>query len=137
SRARIFIPPLLTNIASSRDDHLLTFFFSSRRRHTRVSRDWSSDVCSSDLYYVVTGAAGFIGSNLVRALNERGISNIIAVDNLTRADKFRNLVDCEIADYFDKEDFIDRVRAGIFEGTFEAVLHQGACSDTMEADGHY
>lgn len=88
-------------------------------------------------YYVVTGAAGFIGSNLVRALNERGISNIIAVDNLTRADKFRNLVDCEIADYFDKEDFVDRVRAGVFEGTFEAVLHQGACSDTMETDGHY
>ena len=88
-------------------------------------------------YYVVTGAAGFIGSNLVRALNERGISNIIAVDNLTRADKFRNLVNCEIADYFDKEDFVDRVRAGVFEGTFEAVLHQGACSDTMETDGHY
>jgi ADP-L-glycero-D-manno-heptose 6-epimerase len=88
-------------------------------------------------YYVVTGAAGFIGSNLVRALNERGISNIIAVDNLTRADKFRNLVNCEIADYFDKEDFVDRVQSGIFEGTFEAVLHQGACSDTMETDGHY
>lgn len=88
-------------------------------------------------YYVVTGAAGFIGSNLVRALNQRGISNIIAVDNLTRADKFRNLVDCEIADYYDKEDFIERLYAGVFEDAFEAVLHQGACSDTMETDGHY
>ncbi|MBX6393109.1 MAG: NAD-dependent epimerase/dehydratase family protein, partial [Burkholderiales bacterium] len=88
-------------------------------------------------YYVVTGAAGFIGSNLVRALNERGIDNIIAVDNLSRADKFRNLVNCEIADFFDKEDFIQRLRAGAFEGAFEAVLHQGACSATMEPDGRY
>jgi ADP-L-glycero-D-manno-heptose 6-epimerase len=50
------------------------------------------------MYIVVTGAAGFIGANLVKALNERGMKNIIAVDNLTRADKFRNLVDCDIAD---------------------------------------
>jgi len=50
------------------------------------------------MYYVVTGAAGFIGSNIVKALNERGITNIIAVDNLTKADKFKNLIDCEIAD---------------------------------------
>ena len=50
------------------------------------------------MYIIVTGAAGFIGSNLVKALNERGETNIIAVDNLKRADKFRNLVDCEIAD---------------------------------------
>ena len=54
------------------------------------------------MYTIVTGAAGFIGANIVKALNERGESNIIAVDNLTRADKFRNLVDCEIADYLDK-----------------------------------
>ena len=52
---------------------------------------------------IVTGAAGFIGANLVKALNERGETDIIAVDNLTRADKFRNLTDCEIADYVDKE----------------------------------
>jgi ADP-L-glycero-D-manno-heptose 6-epimerase len=88
-------------------------------------------------YYVVTGAAGFIGSNLVRALNQRGITNIIAVDNLSRADKFRNLVDCDVADYYDKQDFIDRVVAGVFEGAIDAVLHQGACSDTMETDGRY
>jgi ADP-L-glycero-D-manno-heptose 6-epimerase len=88
-------------------------------------------------YVVVTGAAGFIGSNLVRALNERGLSNIIAVDNLTRADKFTNLVGCEIADYLDKRDFLERVEAGELDGTLDAVLHQGACSDTMEADGRY
>ncbi|MCL2076413.1 MAG: ADP-glyceromanno-heptose 6-epimerase [Betaproteobacteria bacterium] len=88
-------------------------------------------------YIVVTGAAGFIGSNLVRALNARRITRIIAVDNLSRADKFKNLVDCEIADYLDKEDFINRIRHGHFDGEIEAVLHQGACSDTMETDGRY
>jgi ADP-L-glycero-D-manno-heptose 6-epimerase len=88
-------------------------------------------------YHVVTGAAGFIGSNLVRALNAGGISNIIAVDNLTRADKFANLVGCEIADYFDKREFLERLAAGEFDGAFDAILHQGACSDTMESDGRY
>ena len=89
------------------------------------------------MYYIVTGAAGFIGSNLVKALNERGENNIIAVDNLKNAGKFRNLVDCEIADYLDKEDFLKKLREGFFDGLVAAVLHQGACSDTMETDGRY
>jgi len=88
-------------------------------------------------YYVVTGAAGFIGSHLVRALNQRGIGDILAVDNLTRADKFANLVGCQIADYLDKQDFLERLLAGEFEGALDAVLHQGACSDTMAVDGRY
>ncbi|HSD40271.1 MAG TPA: ADP-glyceromanno-heptose 6-epimerase [Burkholderiales bacterium] len=88
-------------------------------------------------YFVVTGAAGFIGSNLVRALNERGVTNVIAVDNLTRADKFTNLVGCEIADYLDKRDFLERLEAGELDGALDAILHQGACSDTMETDGRY
>jgi ADP-L-glycero-D-manno-heptose 6-epimerase len=87
--------------------------------------------------YVVTGAAGFIGSRLVAALNRAGISEILAVDNLERADKFRNLIDCEIQDYLDKRDFLERLVANHFEGTVEAVLHQGACSDTMQPDGRY
>ncbi|MBK7424060.1 MAG: ADP-glyceromanno-heptose 6-epimerase [Propionivibrio sp.] len=86
---------------------------------------------------MVTGAAGFIGSNLVKALNERGVDQIIAVDNLTRADKFKNLVDCEIVDYIDKQEFIERLLAGHFDGDVDALFHQGACSDTMEADGRY
>ncbi len=89
------------------------------------------------MYYVVTGAAGFIGSNMVKALNERGERDIIAVDNLTRADKFLNLSGCEIADFIDKRDFVVQLAAGEFEGAIEAVLHQGACSDTMETDGRY
>lgn len=89
------------------------------------------------MYYIVTGAAGFIGSNLVKALNERGETNIIAVDNLKSADKFKNLADCDIADYLDKEDFIAKLSNGYFDGLLTAVLHQGACSDTMETDGRY
>ncbi len=89
------------------------------------------------MYTIVTGAAGFIGSNLVRALNARGVGKIIAVDNLTHADKFKNLVDCEIADYLDKQEFIDRLLAGDFDGDVDAILHEGACSDTMETDGRY
>lgn len=89
------------------------------------------------MYTIVTGAAGFIGSNLVKALNDRGVSKIIAVDNLTRSDKFRNLVDCEIADYLDKQEFLKRLLAGDFNGQVEAIFHEGACSDTMESDGRY
>ncbi len=89
------------------------------------------------MYYIVTGAAGFIGANLVKALNERGESNIIAVDNLKNADKFRNLADCDIADYLDKEEFLGKLEDGFFDGLITAVLHQGACSDTMESDGRY
>ncbi len=89
------------------------------------------------MHYVVTGACGFIGANLVKGLNERGISDIIAVDNLTQADKFRNLTDCDIADYLDKSEFLELVESGQLEGGIEAILHEGACSDTMETDGRY
>jgi ADP-L-glycero-D-manno-heptose 6-epimerase len=85
---------------------------------------------------IVTGAAGFIGSNIVHALNARGEHNIVAVDNLTQADKFRNLADCVIADYLDKDEFLARFTLGEF-GRVRALFHQGACSDTMETDGRY
>jgi len=86
---------------------------------------------------VVTGAAGFIGANLVKGLNARGETDIIAVDNLTHADKFRNLADCDIADYWHKDDFLEALLAGDFDGEIDIVLHDGACSDTMGADGRY
>lgn len=86
---------------------------------------------------IVTGAAGFIGSNIVRALNKRGITQIVAVDNLSHSDKFLNLVDSEIADYVDKDDFLERLGEGEFDGQVQAILHQGACSDTMNHHGKY
>ena len=85
---------------------------------------------------VVTGAAGFIGSNLIQGLNARGIDDIIAVDDLTEGDKFKNLADLQIADYVDADDFYDLFAEGAF-GDIEAVFHEGACSDTMEPDGKY
>jgi len=89
------------------------------------------------MVYIVTGAAGFIGANIVKALNERGETNIICVDNLTQADKFKNLVDCEIADFVDKEDFVELLLEGAWEDDIAAIFHEGACSDTMETDGRY
>ena len=83
---------------------------------------------------IVTGAAGFIGSNLVKALNRRGERDIIAVDDLTDGDKCRNLADCDIADYFDKREFVQRFTTHQL-GEVRAVLHQGACSSTVESDG--
>ena len=87
--------------------------------------------------YIVTGAAGFIGSNLLKALNTRGIKNVIAVDDLTQGDRFANLVDCNIEDYLDKDEFIAAMSRGAFNGAVTAVLHQGACSDTTESNGRY
>ena len=85
---------------------------------------------------VVTGAAGFIGSNIVKALNAKGETNIVAVDDLTQGDKFRNLARLQIADYLDHRDFYSQFDAGRF-GKVEAVFHEGACSDTMETNGQY
>lgn len=85
---------------------------------------------------VVTGAAGFIGSNLVRGLNGRGQKDILAVDDLTEGDKFVNLVDGQIADYMDKDEFRQRLASGRLP-SIQAILHQGACSDTTERNGKY
>jgi ADP-L-glycero-D-manno-heptose 6-epimerase len=89
------------------------------------------------MIYVVTGAAGFIGANIVRGLNASGIDEVLAVDDLTQGDKFCNLADCRIADYLDKDEFLARLRAGHFRRGVKAVLHQGACSDTTASDGRY
>lgn len=86
---------------------------------------------------IVTGAAGFIGSNIVKALNRRGETDIIVVDNLTNGHKFRNLADCDIAHYLDKHEFIRQVREHLVPHDIRAVFHQGACSNTMEHNGQY
>ena len=85
---------------------------------------------------VVTGAAGMIGSNLVHGLNAMGIDHVIAVDDLTEGAKFRNLLGARISDYFDRNEFYDRFALGEL-GRIDAILHQGACSDTMEHNGRY
>lgn len=85
---------------------------------------------------VVTGAAGMIGSNLVAGLNRIGIDDVIAVDDLTDGTKYRNLAGLQISDYFDRTDFYGRFARGEF-GRVDVVLHQGACSDTMEHNGRY
>jgi ADP-L-glycero-D-manno-heptose 6-epimerase len=87
------------------------------------------------LYYIVTGAAGFIGSKLLEALNRRGITDIIAVDSLRQGDKFRNLAKYQIADYLDQAELLASLDS--LSGSVEAVLHQGACSDTTMTDGHF
>jgi ADP-L-glycero-D-manno-heptose 6-epimerase len=86
---------------------------------------------------IVTGGAGFIGSNLVKELNRRGRTDILVVDNLQRSEKFRNLADLVIQDYMDKREFRARLDAGTFDVKAEAIYHNGACSDTMESDGRY
>jgi ADP-L-glycero-D-manno-heptose 6-epimerase len=86
---------------------------------------------------VVTGAAGFIGSRLVAALNRAGIAEILAVDDLQSGAKARNLFAAEIEDYLDKRDFLAQLESGRLDGSIDAILHLGACSNTMETDGRY
>ncbi|MGE9553142.1 ADP-glyceromanno-heptose 6-epimerase [Erwinia amylovora] len=86
---------------------------------------------------IVTGGAGFIGSNIIKALNDQGHTDILVVDNLKDGTKFANLVDLNIADYMDKEDFLIAILADEELGDIEAVFHEGACSSTTEWDGKY
>lgn len=86
---------------------------------------------------VVTGGAGFIGSNIVKALNQIGYNDILVVDNLKDGIKYANLVDSNITDYMDKDNFIARIVAGDDFGDIDAVFHEGACSSTSEWDGKY
>lgn len=86
---------------------------------------------------IVTGGAGMIGSNIVKALNDQGITDILVVDDLTDGHKFWNLQDCQILDYLDKDDFLNRIKAGERFDSVRAVFHEGACSATTEWNGKY
>lgn len=88
--------------------------------------------------YIVTGGSGFIGSHIVSALNSRGVSEIVVVDSIGRGDeKYKNLCDCRIADYYDRDEFLGLLSSGKQFGGVKAILHQGACTDTMETDGRF
>jgi len=80
--------------------------------------------------YVVTGAAGFIGSNIVKALNERGVTDVVTVDEEKRGPKPANLADCTVAEHLYKGDFLKRLESGAYKSSIAAIFHQGANSDT-------
>lgn len=87
---------------------------------------------------IVTGGAGFIGSNIVKGLNARGHTNILVVDDLTDGHKYTNLLDCTIEDYMDKDDFLDLIQSGKkFPQPIKAIFHEGACSTTTEWNGQF
>ena len=87
---------------------------------------------------IVTGGAGFIGSNIIKALNQQGYKKILVVDDLSDGQKFNNLVDCDIFDYQEKDIFLKRILTHEYFGpSIEACFHQGACSDTTEWNGRH
>ena len=87
---------------------------------------------------IVTGGAGFIGSNIVKGLNDRGREDVLIVDNLTNMVKFKNIQGLKALDYMDKNDFIAAIKNGKFDNEkIDVIFHEGACSDTMEYNGKY
>lgn len=86
--------------------------------------------------FIVTGGAGFIGSNLVRALNQRGYTDIIVVDHLNHPAKQRNLDRLTYKSYYDKTEFRSMLRGGNVPAV-GGVCHIGACSSTLETNESY
>jgi len=86
---------------------------------------------------IVTGGAGFIGSAIIWGLNQRGIHDILVVDDLGEDEKWKNLRSLKFADYLDKSDFLELVKSGCIRGDVETIFHLGACTDTTEMDAGY
>jgi ADP-L-glycero-D-manno-heptose 6-epimerase len=88
--------------------------------------------------HIVTGGAGFIGSNLVRLLGEKTGDDIVVVDDLSDGHKFVNIADLSVADYLDVDEFATMLETDPgYMKNVQSVLHQGACSTTTEWDGRY
>jgi ADP-L-glycero-D-manno-heptose 6-epimerase len=85
---------------------------------------------------IVTGGCGFIGSNIIKQLNNIGREDIIVVDELSDGKKFLNIADCEIADYLDKDDLLKRIASNSLPN-IDCIFHEGACSTTTEWDGQF
>lgn len=86
---------------------------------------------------VITGGAGFIGSNLCFALNKEGYENILLVDELANSQKWKNLVGLKFLDYLEKDDFYRDFVSGKLAKETDTVFHLGACSSTTEANASY
>ncbi|AFP85420.1 ADP-L-glycero-D-manno-heptose-6-epimerase [secondary endosymbiont of Heteropsylla cubana] len=86
---------------------------------------------------IVTGGAGFIGSNIIKGLNKIGYKNILVVDNLNKNNKYNNLIDLKISDYLDKQDFLSFLLSKDGFNNINAIFHEGACSSTTELDCKY
>ena len=87
---------------------------------------------------VLTGGAGFIGSNVLLELNARGIDDVLVVDDLSDGRKFKNIVEARFSDYMDKDEFRRAILGGSTEfADAESIIHLGACSDTTEWDGKF
>ncbi|KGO75572.1 NAD-dependent epimerase/dehydratase [Penicillium italicum] len=84
---------------------------------------------------VVTGGAGFVGSNIVKELNSRGVTNVVVVDDMTDGSKFRNLVNCKVADYIDATAFREAIRTKTFHHRPRVIFHYGASSSITETNG--
>ena len=87
--------------------------------------------------YIVTGGAGFIGSVVVRHMNDMGIDDIVVVDNLASTEKWRNLVKCRYVDYMHRDQFRELLLRGALPFSLDAVVHLGACSATTERDADF
>ena len=93
---------------------------------------------SSSPCYVITGAAGFLGSSLAYRLNQLGRDNLVLVDSLGADSRWKNLVPLRYADYHDRKDFLESLLAGKLDGLrIKAIFHLGACSSTTEADAGF
>lgn len=87
---------------------------------------------------IITGGAGFIGSNMVKTLNQQGRSDILIVDDLKNGMNYKNLIGLKYLDYCHKDTFLANIKNGAFNDiTIEVVFHEGACSDTMEYDCNF
>lgn len=87
--------------------------------------------------YIVTGGAGMIGSAVIHMLNERGINDILVVDNLASTEKWKNLVNLQYSDYMHRTTFIEKIRSNSFRRNLHAIIHMGACSSTMELNADF